>query len=121
MAASTPTKSLSYRTSLDEGVASPLQSSSISSPIKATSVARVDASAPEWHDLDVAASELRPCASLATGQCFNWRPVQFQATPGGGDDDTMAWVGVVGQRVVALRETPATTMFACLADRVRAH
>lgn len=118
MAASTPTKSLSYRTSLDEGVASPLQAPTILSPIKPTSVARVAAAAPEWHDLDVAASELRPCASLATGQCFNWRPVQFgEATPDG--DGAVAWVGVVGHRVVALRETPTTTLFACLADQVR--
>jgi hypothetical protein len=34
------------------------------------------------------------------------------------NDDTVAWVGVVGHRVVALREAPETTMFACLADKV---
>jgi len=112
MAAST---SIKHRASLD-GAISPSELSAVVSPIKPTSVARVLGGSLDWHDLKVSEMELRPCATLATGQCFNWRPVQFHDSMD--NDDTVAWVGVVGHRVVALREAPETTMFACLADKV---
>jgi len=113
MAATTPTK---HRATHGEGATSPLELSAVVSPIKPTTVAKVLGGTLDWHDLKVPATELRPCATLATGQCFNWRPVQFHDSID--NDDTVAWVGVVGDRVVALRETPETTMFACLADKV---
>ena len=126
--AATPTKALNAqadylgaretKTSSASKAYVPLQS-----PIKASSVARVASSAPAtWYDLGVGPFELRPCASLATGQCFNWRPVQFASTAVNEvASNEVAWVGVVGSQVLALRETPTTTMFACLADQVRKH
>ncbi len=63
-------------------------------------------------------AELRVTASLATGQCFNFRPVHF-VPRGNGDGlilDEPAWVGVLGRRVVALLDTHKTTLFSCLAD-----
>eukprot|EP00752_Nemacystus_decipiens_P009391 g8394.t1 len=56
-----------------------------------------------WHDLCVPAEELRPAHTLTIGQCFNWRQA-------GGD----CWVGVLDREVIAIRQTPSTTLFRSL-------
>ena len=103
-----------------------LDTPTVASPIPTALVARTALPEPHWRDLSVPPTELRITASLATGQCFNWRPIEFappssppsaplaaEAAPS--SSPTPAWVGVLGRRVVALRETPTTTLFACLA------
>ncbi|CAM9302366.1 unnamed protein product, partial [Scytosiphon promiscuus] len=56
-----------------------------------------------WCDLCVPPEELRPASTLTIGQCFNWR----QAGPD-------CWVGVLGREVIAIRQTPDTTLFRSL-------
>eukprot|EP00903_Cladosiphon_okamuranus_P011070 g10450.t2 len=56
-----------------------------------------------WHDLRVPAEELRPANTLKIGQCFNWRQA-------GAD----CWVGVLDRNVIAIRQTPSTTLFRSL-------
>lgn len=46
----------------------------------------------EWTDLCVPPEELRPSATLITGQCFNWRQASSDC-----------WVGVLGRDVIAIR------------------
>ena len=104
------------------------------SPVPPTNIAVTSYAEPDWHDLCVSPEELRVTATIATGQCFNWRPVKFRVAQHGmarsghvgamecadvGSGATagdIAWVGVLGKRVVAVRDTPTTTLFACLAD-----
>ncbi|CAM9110279.1 unnamed protein product, partial [Phaeothamnion confervicola] len=56
-----------------------------------------------WHDLCASPEELRPEFTLNMGQCFNWR----EASP-------HTWTGVLGSRVLAIRQTPETTLYSCL-------
>ena len=116
--ASTPQKGLG-------GVAEAKDPTPISpfSPIPVANVAHTTFPEPLiWHDLCVPPTELRPEASIATGQCFNWRPVRFSRNLRSSSDEassnlsSLSWVGVLGQRVVAVRETPMTTEFSCLVD-----
>jgi N-glycosylase/DNA lyase len=58
-----------------------------------------------WHSLKVAPAELRLRATLENGQCFGW-----QRQPG----DAPVWVGVLGRRLLALRETESDCLFRCL-------
>ncbi|CAM9361973.1 unnamed protein product [Pylaiella littoralis] len=53
-----------------------------------------------WQDLCIPPEELRPASTLTIGQCFNWRQA-------GAD----CWVGVLGREVIAIRQTPSTTLF----------
>ncbi|KAL9189039.1 hypothetical protein ACHAXT_011529 [Thalassiosira profunda] len=86
--------------------------------------------APEnkWVDLEVPATELRPSSTLTNGQCFNWMVVESElasdsASSGGGSPqkqsawgthDAKEWVGPLRNRVISIRETPATTQFRVL-------
>jgi N-glycosylase/DNA lyase len=82
----------------------------------------------EWIDLEVPAQELRPSATLTTGQCFNWLVVEGSVVSGTADNvvsspqksawgihDAKEWVGVaLKDRVISIRETPKTTLFRVL-------
>lgn len=96
-------------------------------------VSRVAPSA-EFRDLCVSPEELRPSATLTTGQCFHWKAVNcttqetdMVVTPGGtsawGTHDATEWVGVLriaeekGRAmsiVLAIKETPDTTLYRML-------
>ena len=58
-----------------------------------------------WSALAVAPCELRLHATLDNGQCFGWR-----RQPG----DENVWVGVLGQKLLALRQTESDCLFRCL-------
>ena len=60
-----------------------------------------------WRSLAAAPCELRLHATLDNGQCFGWR-----RQPG----DDAVWVGVLGQRLVGLRETEGDCLFRCLSS-----
>lgn len=59
--------------------------------------------APVWHRLCASPVELRLDTTLANGQCFGWHRQP--------NDD---WVGVLGSRLVSLRDTESDTLFRCL-------
>lgn len=84
-----------------------------------------------FQDLCVTPAELRPSATLTTGQCFNWRVVDTSGSNEGeteskvpvsawGSHDATEWVGTLrvsssGKSVVlVIRETPNTTMYRVL-------
>ncbi|KAL3759144.1 hypothetical protein ACHAWU_008596 [Discostella pseudostelligera] len=74
----------------------------------------------DWIDLEVSPEELRPSATLTNGQCFNWLVVENEsdtadATPSPqksawGTHNANEWVGPIQNRVLSIKETPATTM-----------
>jgi N-glycosylase/DNA lyase len=82
----------------------------------------------EWIDLEVPAQELRPSATLTTGQCFNWLVVDDSFTgevadtasvspqkSAWGTHDAKEWVGApLKDRVISIRETSTTTLFRVL-------
>ena len=94
----------------------------------------------EWTDLNVAPEELRPSNCLTTGQAFSWLVVesddeaarasmaikqsldvdfkmeqlQQQSASAWGVHDAKEWVGPLGDRVISIRETPATTLYRVL-------
>jgi N-glycosylase/DNA lyase len=88
---------------------------------------QVSSVAPDekYLDLHILPCELRPSATLTTGQCFHWRVVERDDTvlesPGSawGSHDATEWIGILrfGQDqsfVVSLKETPATTLYRIL-------
>uniref|UniRef100_A0A6U6FTQ8 DNA-(apurinic or apyrimidinic site) lyase n=1 Tax=Odontella aurita TaxID=265563 RepID=A0A6U6FTQ8_9STRA len=92
----------------------------------------LEAIAPErpWTDLRISPDELRPSATLTTGQCFNWIVVQSDRNglPSGDDGgvanmaqksawgthDATEWVGPLRDWVFCIRETSTTTLFRVL-------
>ncbi len=81
----------------------------------------------EWIDLKVPPHELRPSATLTTGQCFNWMVVKSNEVSkcvdgneilpqqsAWGTHDGKEWVGPLKNRVFSIRETPTTTEFRVL-------
>ena len=84
--------------------------------------------APEnkWVDLEVPAVELRPSATLTTGQAFNWMVVETESeatinakvSPSSksawGVHNAKEWIGPLGNRVISIRETSTTTLFRVL-------
>ena len=61
-----------------------------------------------WHRLMISApTELRLRVTFENGQCFGW-------TRQPGDDPV--WIGVLGQRVLAVRETESDCLFRCLGE-----
>ena len=81
--------------------------------------------APEnmWVDMGVPPEELRPSATLTTGQSFSWLVVEDdetkvaegeQKTSAWGVHDAKEWVGPLGNRVISIRETPTTTLYRVL-------
>jgi N-glycosylase/DNA lyase len=81
-----------------------------------------------YVDLEIPPHELRPSATLTTGQSFVWKPVvdenaesetaeaQSSALSAWGSHDATEWVGVIRigsdlSVVMAIRETPETTLF----------
>jgi N-glycosylase/DNA lyase len=118
--------------SLDEGISTPSESpggrssSLVSEEVAKIAVDRI------FRDLCVPPAELRPSATLTTGQCFHWRVVDTSGSNGSetteskipvsawGSHDATEWVGTLrvsstGQSVVlVIRETPDTTMYRVL-------
>jgi len=87
--------------------------------------------APEndWIDLEVPAVELRPSATLTTGQAFNWMVVETEleaitntklspSKSAWGVHNAREWIGPLGNRVISIRETPTTTLFRVLYGQV---
>ena len=96
-----------------------------------------------WIDLNIPPEELRPSATLTTGQCFNWIVVQESIlgpisrekssnSPGDGESlssinskrksawgthNAIEWVGPLGDRILSIKETPKTTMFRVIHGR----
>ena len=82
----------------------------------------------EWIDLEVPPQELRPSATLTTGQCFNWLVVDESiaadvadtaaASPqksAWGTHDAKEWVGTpFKDHAISIRETSKTTLFRVL-------
>ena len=64
------------------------------------------ASTTPWRTLvGATAAELRPAHTLLNGQCFGWRPHELRERE---------YVGVLGRRVVAVRQTDDTTQYRAL-------
>ena len=73
----------------------------------------------DFHDLGVSPSELRPSASLTTGQCFHWKALdQPDSKSAWGTHNATDWIGNLrheGQSLVLLlRETPESTWYKVL-------
>lgn len=93
--------------------------------LRSSDLASIRPSDP-WIDLEVPPAELRPSATLTTGQCFSWTAVRRddddeqddddQSVSAWGDHDATEWVGAVGLRVFSIRETPSTTLYRRLLD-----
>lgn len=62
--------------------------------------------ASQWASLGVCRKELLLAHTLPNGQCFNWDEVQ-NASP-------KMWTGVLGRRVIALRQKDEDVSFKCL-------
>ena len=62
-----------------------------------------------WTGLGVHPLELRLENTLENGQCFGWRRQP-------GDSSEPVWVGVLGEHVLALRQTEDDCMFRCVGD-----
>ena len=60
-----------------------------------------------WHKLLVPPRELRLEATLENGQCFGWHRQD-------GDASHSSWVGVLGRRLLELKETETDCLFRCL-------
>jgi len=58
-----------------------------------------------WHVLRAPPRELRLDLTLSNGQCFGWQQSL---------SDASTWIGVVGPRVLALRQTGDDCLFRCL-------
>lgn len=76
----------------------------------------------QWIDLMISPKELRPSATLTTGQCFNWMVVQddlddknlLQSSSAWGTHNETEWVGPVQDFVISIKETPSTTLYRIL-------
>jgi N-glycosylase/DNA lyase len=118
-----------------EGLSTPVESPGAkSSSLVSDEVAKIAADRI-FQDMCVSPAELRPSATLTTGQCFHWRVVDTSGSNQGdeteskqteskvsawGSHDATEWVGTLrvsssGQSVVlVIRETPDTTMYRVL-------
>ena len=113
--------------------ASPLpETSSESSPVWTRRVLAAINPTQPYLDLDVPPDELRPSATLTTGQSFVWKAVvddedesAFSSpstkTSAWGSHNATEWVGILRinselSAVVAIRETPNTTLYRPLAS-----
>jgi N-glycosylase/DNA lyase len=80
-----------------------------------------------FEDLQVPPCELRPSATLTTGQCFHWKAIiadlddatAHNKTSAWGTHDATQWIGTLrtpsGDSIVLLvRETPETTLYKVL-------
>ena len=60
-----------------------------------------------WHALRASSHELRLASTLENGQCFGWHRQACEEP---------VWVGVLGRRLLALRETESDCLFRCLSS-----
>lgn len=84
----------------------------------------------KWIDLKIPPSELRPSATLTTGQCFNWSVVKQQEQKHShsneeekekekkesawGTHNEIEWIGPLDNYVFLIKETPQTTLYRVL-------
>jgi hypothetical protein len=78
----------------------------------------------DWVDLNTAPSQLRPDLTLITGQCFNWRrlydgQVGRDSLEEPSQVEDRYWVGVLGQFPLVIKQTPTTTLAACLLSSIQ--
>lgn len=117
----TPTKLTKTSTKPKRPIASSPSPSKMSTVRLLSSDLALLAPENDWIDLEVPAQELRPSATLTNGQCFNWLVVEDDsdtatATPSPhqksawGTHNANEWVGPLHNRILSIRETPATTM-----------
>jgi N-glycosylase/DNA lyase len=76
------------------------------------SPASTAARASVWHALAASPAELRLQSTLENGQCFGWHK-----QPG----EDPVWVGVLGRRLLMLRETATDTEYRCLTSSGGGH
>jgi 3-methyladenine DNA glycosylase/8-oxoguanine DNA glycosylase len=96
--------------------------------ILSSDVAKISPENP-WIDLQVPPRELRPSATLTTGQCFNWMVVRDDSTSHNdnglnlslessssawGSHNETEWVGPLQDMVLSIKETPTTTLYRVL-------
>jgi N-glycosylase/DNA lyase len=82
-------------------------------------------STKSWIDLQVPPEELRPSSTLTTGQCFHWIAIEESnnfgpdtipsrtkesSTSAWGTHKATAWIGVLEERVLMIKETSNTTL-----------
>lgn len=101
--------------------------------LTSTLLATVNPNQP-YVDLKISPEELRPSATLTTGQCFHWKAIQ-KSTPekdqnsigkkesAWGSHNATEWVGTIRisdkvSEVVAVKETNTTTLFRPLTNHV---
>ena len=98
---------------------SPSPASLDGSVLTSFDVAAVNPTQP-YIDLCVSPEELRPSATLTTGQCFHWKVVKNKEDDeehqsAWGAHNATEWVGTIrsptSSIVVAIRETPTTTLY----------
>jgi N-glycosylase/DNA lyase len=78
-----------------------------------------------WIDLEVPPEELRPSSTLTTGQCFHWIAIEESSScsldtitsrtkessaSAWGTHRATAWIGVLEERVLIIKETANTTL-----------
>lgn len=97
---------------------SPRKSPKKSVPKKVIYASDIEQISPhnKWIDLQVPPQELRPSATLTTGQSFSWMVVmdsitdQSTSSAWGRHNETM-WIAQVGNQIITIKETPSTTMY----------
>lgn len=97
---------------------SPRKSPKKSVPKKVIYASDIEQISPhnKWIDLQVPPQELRPSATLTTGQSFSWMVVmdsitdQSTSSAWGRHDETM-WIAPIGNQIITIKETPSTTMY----------
>lgn len=82
-------------------------------------------STKSWIDLQVPPEELRPSSTLTTGQCFQWIAIEESkissldiitsrtkesSTSAWGSHKATAWIGVLEERVLIIKETSKSTL-----------
>lgn len=92
-------------------------------PTSVSSTVTSELSMSDFQDLEVSRNELRPSATLTTGQCFHWKSLgtlTTGTTSAWGSHNATEWVGVVRDSqskesiALLLRETPTTTLYRVL-------
>lgn len=117
----TPSPSVRKKVKPSSKVVSPASSDRV--VLRSSQVSAV-AQDEKYLDLQIPPCELRPSATLTTGQCFHWRVVEpddaILESPGSawGTHDATEWVGILRvsdqSAVVSLKELHFTTLYRVL-------
>jgi len=104
---------------------SPSSSTSSKSFFFSSDVAQISPQNP-WIDLNVSSSELRPSATLTTGQCFNFVVVtnddyrnnneSHETKSAWGTHNETEWLGPIQNLILSIKETETSTLYRVLYD-----